>query len=140
MAFLTTALFRQLVEHRPGDLRRVGQVLTGGEAMSPALARAAAWELGIRGATATHPIPSHPASWLPLVRRFIELNGTCRASSAANASRVKQWLRLANQGGRLPWFDALKASPTLEALLDKLGRLAAERDPCTHIRAEALSA
>ena len=111
-----------------------------GALADPALARAAAWELGITGASPTLPVPPHPASWLPLVRRFVELNGTSCATSVANASRVKQWLRLANQGGRLPWFDALKTAPTLEVLLDQLGRLAGTDAPRTPARTVVLYA
>ncbi|HYH81624.1 MAG TPA: amino acid adenylation domain-containing protein [Longimicrobium sp.] len=40
-AFLTTGLFRQMVEHSAGDLRRVRELFTGGEALPPAVARAA---------------------------------------------------------------------------------------------------
>ncbi|MDQ3898505.1 MAG: amino acid adenylation domain-containing protein [Actinomycetota bacterium] len=43
LLFLTTSLFRQMVERRPDDLRGVAQVVTGGEAMFPPLAKAA-WE------------------------------------------------------------------------------------------------
>src|SRR5262249_13969230 len=39
--FLTTSLFRQMVEHRAADLRAVKQVVAGGEAISPALAKSA---------------------------------------------------------------------------------------------------
>jgi amino acid adenylation domain-containing protein len=39
--FITTALFREIVENGPQHLRTVGQILTGGEAMSPAIAKSA---------------------------------------------------------------------------------------------------
>jgi len=38
---------------------------------------------------------------------------------------LKQWLRLASHGGRLPWFDDLKPLHTTRELLRRLAELAA---------------
>ena len=100
-------------------------MLGRGALASPALARAAARELGIAGAAAAGPFRRTPAEWLPLVRRFVELSGAMVASTAYTARRVKQWLRMANHDGRMPWFETLKKRQSLQDLLDHLGALAA---------------
>ena len=41
-------------------------------------------------------------------------------------SRVKQWLRMANHGGNLAWFDALKSCQDLGELLHNLSERAME--------------
>lgn len=100
-------------------------MLGRGALASPTLARAAARELGIRGASPTRLFGRTPAEWLPLVRRFIEIHGAQAASPTYTSARVKQWLRLANHDGRMPWFDALKRLQSPHDLLDHLGALAA---------------
>ena len=100
-------------------------MLGRGALASPTLARAAARELGIRGATPTGLFWRTPAEWLPLVSRFIEINGAMAASSAYTAKRVKQWLRLANHDGSRPWFEAMKRQESPQDLLDHLSALAA---------------
>ena len=59
------------------------------------------------------------------MRRFIEINSAMAASFAYITTRVKQWLRMANHDGRMPWFDALKRQENPQDLLEHLGALAA---------------
>jgi tRNA-dihydrouridine synthase C len=100
-------------------------MLGRGALADPALARAAARELGVPGAGAGEPPVATPAGWLSLLRRFVGLNAALGLPSGAIACRVKQWLRLANHAGRLPWFDALKQRESLAELLAQLEVLAA---------------
>ena len=67
--------------------------------------------------------------WPALARRYAELSGRAGASDLRTAGRLKQWLRLANHDGRLPWFDALKALHTTHDLLRRLAELAAAGAP-----------
>src|SRR5204862_2521849 len=76
-------------------------MLGRGALASPTLARAAAWELGIRGAALTEMFWRTPAEWLPLVRRFIEINRAMLTSPTCTTARIKQWLRIANHDGRM---------------------------------------
>ena len=85
-------------------------MLGRGALASPGLARAAAHELGIAGMAETAPFGKTPAEWLPLLRRFAELSQPTAKASAYTARRIKQWLRMANHDGRMPWFDALQAA------------------------------
>lgn len=100
-------------------------MLGRGALASPTLVRAAAWELGIRGAAPTKVFRRTPAEWLPLVRRFIEISLAMVASPSYTAARIKQWFRIANYDGRMPWFDALKTRKSPQELLKHLETLAA---------------
>jgi len=104
-------------------------MLGRGALACPTLARAAAWELGIHGAVPTRLFGRTPTEWQPLVTRFIEINGAMASSSTNTAMRVKQWLRIANHDGTMPWFDALKRCESPQGLLDQLGALAEARVP-----------
>lgn len=99
-------------------------MLGRGALASPTLARAAACELGIRGSAPLGQFGKTPAEWLPLVRRFVELSAIA-ASLAYTTARIKQWLRMANHDGRMPWIDSLNRQQSLHDLLDQLGTLAA---------------
>jgi hypothetical protein len=46
------------------------------------------------------------------------------APPAYTATRIKQWLRMANHDGRVSWFEVLKQCQSLQDLLDRLGTLA----------------
>jgi hypothetical protein len=111
-------------------------MLGRGALADPALARAAARELGIT--RATPPAPDALAGWLPLVRDFADHCARAGFTPAATAARVKQWLHLANHDGKLPWFDLLKRRQGLDEVLDHLSRLAAagEAGPCRHRSAD----
>ena len=98
-------------------------MLGRGALATPTLARAAAYELGIPGATPTEAFRKTPAEWLPLVRRFVELCAAT-ASPAYTATRVKQWLRMGNHDGGMPWFDELKKRQSPQELLEYLSDLA----------------
>ncbi len=97
-------------------------MLGRGALASPWLARAAAHELGIVGAAAVGTFGKTPGEWLPLVRRFVALTGTLAANYTT--TRVKQWLRMANHDGAMPWFESLKSRKSPQELLDCLGELA----------------
>jgi tRNA-dihydrouridine synthase C len=101
-------------------------MLGRGALANPLLARAAARELGIVHGPAPRIFDRSPAAWLPLVRRFIELHEVQPSSNYA-ATRVKQWLRLANHDGGMPWFDGLKKQRSPHDLLKYLADLARER-------------
>src|SRR5262249_49024202 len=83
-------------------------MLGRGAVASPTLAVAAARELGIRSpgfyGHTRGKFGRTPAEWLPLVQRFIEISTTTGSSPVRIVSRVKQWLRIANHDGRMPWF------------------------------------
>jgi hypothetical protein len=100
-------------------------MLGRGALASPLLAREAARELGIPGAARTGSFGRTPAEWLPLVQRFVVIAGAMGESALYAASRIKQWLRLANHDGCMSWFEALKRRQGLHELLDHLGALAA---------------
>jgi tRNA-dihydrouridine synthase C len=102
-------------------------MLGRGALASPMLARAAARELGIRGATPTEPFERTPGEWLPLVRRFIEISSATVAAPAYIIARVKQWFRMANHDGGMPWADSLMRSESLQELLQHLGALVTSR-------------
>jgi tRNA-dihydrouridine synthase C len=99
-------------------------MLGRGALADPWLARAAADVLGVACAPAV-PFAWTAAGWLPLVRRYVELSARLGASDQRTAARAKQWLRMADHDGRLPWFDALKRAPGTRELLDRLADLAA---------------
>jgi tRNA-dihydrouridine synthase C len=114
------------------DLRRCRDVtgcrhfmLGRGALAHPGLAAEAARELGIAGAARVGAFGGTPADWLPLVRRFIEIAAALGKPPGYAANRVKQWLRMANHDGRLPWFDSLKSRQGLSDLLAQLETLAA---------------
>jgi tRNA-dihydrouridine synthase C len=94
----------------------------------PTLALAAARELGICRPAAKDRFGRTPAEWLPLVKRFIEISGSLAASPRCTVARVKQWLRIANHDGQMPWFEAIKRRDTPEDVVDHLGELAAASD------------
>jgi tRNA-dihydrouridine synthase C len=113
------------------DLRRCRDVtgcehfmLGRGALADPTLARAAARELHVPGAAAAEPVTT-PAGWLSLLRRFAGLYAAQGMPPGPIVCRVKQWLRMANHAGRLPWFDSLKHRESLAELLAHLEALAA---------------
>jgi tRNA-dihydrouridine synthase C len=100
-------------------------MLGRGALADPSLASRAARELGIPGADLLPTFGQSRAECLPLIPRFVEL---CRAAGLPPAyivARVKQWLRMANHDGSLPWFNTLKGCQNLDELLHDLGRQAA---------------
>ncbi len=110
------------------DLRRCREatgcehfMLGRGALASPWLARAAARELDIPGAAQTELFGSTPAEWLPLVRRFVEISSAMNESPAYTVCRLKQWLRMANHGAAMPWFDSLKRLRSPQEMLNYLG-------------------
>jgi tRNA-dihydrouridine synthase C len=100
-------------------------MLGRGALASPTLARAAARALGIGGVAWTEPFRRTPAEWLPLVRRFVEISRERAGTHAFIATRVKQWLRMANHDGRMPWVSELMRREGLRDLVDHLGTLVA---------------
>jgi tRNA-dihydrouridine synthase C len=100
-------------------------MLGRGALMVPTLGRAAARELGIVGADPVQPFGSTPAEWLPLVRRFVAISEASGMHQGYTSRRIKQWLRMANHDGRMPWFDALKRLDGLPAVLAYVDTLAA---------------
>ena len=105
-------------------------MLGRGALASPWLARAAAHELGIPGVAPAGRFGRTPAEWLPLVRRFVEINEAMLSSPAYTTTRVKQWLRMANHDGRMTWFEELKKLQNPQDLLDYLRALAASEEAC----------
>ena len=121
-----------------GDIRTAGDLLrcrdeTGcehfmlgrGALVSPSLAGEAAHELGIPRAAPTRPFRRTPAEWLPVVRRFAEIAAAMGASDSYSATRIKQWLRMANHDGHMSWFETLKRQQNLHDLFAYLRTLAA---------------
>jgi tRNA-dihydrouridine synthase C len=100
-------------------------MLGRGAMASPALVHAAARALGIPGASGAGRFGGTPAEWLPLFRRFAELCGPSEASSTYVLKRIKQWLRMANHHGGVPWFESLKRCESVQDLFDRMGVLAA---------------
>ncbi len=99
-------------------------MLGRGALSSPGLANAAARELAIPGAIPSRIFQRTCADWLPLVRRYIELSRAMGGSDNCATVRVKQWLRMANHDGGLPWFDALKSRRGADELLGFMSALA----------------
>jgi tRNA-dihydrouridine synthase C len=99
----------------------------------PGLAIAAARELAIPGTLPHRTCPSTCAEWLPLVRRYIELNFAMGGSEQCATARVKQWLRMANHDGGLSWFDAVKTRRGADELLGTMRKLAEATFPVTPI-------
>jgi hypothetical protein len=57
--------------------------------------------------------------------RFEEqLSALMGVSDQRTLARAKQWLRMANEDNRMPWFDALKRCQGTHDLLDRLTDLA----------------
>lgn len=102
-------------------------MLGRGALADPTLARSAAQELGIPDANCHGPFRKAPAEWLPLISRFADISAAAGLAPRYVVARVKQWLRLANHDGKLPWFDAIKTQNGLGELLDHLRLLAADR-------------
>lgn len=109
------------------DLRRCREdtgcehfMLGRGALANPLLARAAAVELRIADGQYPASEPRISADWLALVRGFVELSTAAGRTSAGTASRIKQWLGLANQDGKQPWIDALRRQPGLNEMLRSL--------------------
>jgi len=94
----------------------------------PTLARQAARELGIAGVPTCAPFGKTPTEWLPLLRRFIAIHDGLMVPPSYIATRVKQWLRIANHDGGMPWFAQVKRQHTPEGLLTALEELSAWRD------------
>lgn len=103
-------------------------MLGRGALATPTLARAAAWELGVPGARPPAPFGKSPADWLPLLRRFADVYAAQVGAANYTATRIKQWLRIANHHGALPWFEAVKRQDGAEGLLKQLEELAAAGD------------
>jgi len=102
-------------------------MLGRGTLAAPGLAQEAARELGIPSVAQPTPFSRTPGEWLPLICRFVELAGMFGKPLVYAASRIKQWLRMANHDGRMPWFDALKNKRHLDELLDSLEVLAGQQ-------------
>ena len=100
-------------------------MLGRGALASPVLARVAARAIGVPCEDGVCQFGRTPAEWLPLVRRFVELSQPMANSTTYIACRVKQWLRIANYDGQMPWFDTLKRCADLKDLMGNLRRLAA---------------
>jgi tRNA-dihydrouridine synthase C len=100
-------------------------MLGRGALACPDLALAAARELGIRGSFPNYRFERTPVEWLPLVRRFVEISTSMRSTPIRTVARVKQWLRIANHDGRMPWFDAIKRCEHPDELIDHLSDLIA---------------
>jgi tRNA-dihydrouridine synthase C len=96
-------------------------MLGRGALADPTLGRKAARELGIPGVGMPQSFIGTPAEWLTLFFRYRELCGMSGVSPAYVLCRVKQWLRMANHNGKLPWFDTLKGCQELGELLNYLG-------------------
>jgi tRNA-dihydrouridine synthase C len=112
-------------------------MLGRGALASPWLASEAARELGIPGASPPPSLRGTPAEWLSLVGRFTDIARGMGASPTYTATRIKQWLRMANHEGQLPWFEGLKTLRGLQDLLDYLRDLGTCRQlPNTHSEEE----
>jgi tRNA-dihydrouridine synthase C len=98
-------------------------MLGRGALASPTLALAASRELGILTSGPNAKFQSSPTEWLPLLQRFIEISTTMGSSSVRTVSRLKQWLRIANHDGRMPWFDAIKRCENPQELVNHLSQL-----------------
>ena len=99
-------------------------MLGRGALANPALARAAARELGVASAMDPEPTLEAPADWLPLVRGFVEHSTAAGRTPTATAARVKQWLGLANHDGKLPWLNAIRRQQGLDEILGQLSERA----------------
>ena len=104
-------------------------MLGRGALADPTLGRKAACELGIPGSGLPQPFARTPAEWLSLISRYVELCGASGLPPAYLLARVKQWLRMANDDGKLAWFDALKGCQGLGELLRGLRGRAADFPP-----------
>jgi tRNA-dihydrouridine synthase C len=96
-------------------------MLGRGALADPTLGRKAARELGLPSARMPQSFTGTPADWLSLIFRYCELCTTLGVPAGYILCRVKQWLRMANHNGKLPWFDSLKRCQGLEELLSYLG-------------------
>jgi hypothetical protein len=99
-------------------------MLGRGALADPWLARAAAAELGLACAPPVR-VAWTPTEWLPLVRRHVELSVRMGVSDLRTVARAKQWLRMANDDERMPWFEALKQCQGTQDFLAGLADLAA---------------
>jgi tRNA-dihydrouridine synthase C len=95
-------------------------MLGRGALANPALARAAALELGVASRVDPESRLELPADWLPLVRGFVELSLAAGRTPAGTAARVKQWLSMVNHNSRLPWIDAIRRQQSLTEMLNQL--------------------
>lgn len=111
-------------------------MLGRGALAAPTLARAAAKELGIPTAASTKPFGRTPAEWLPVLRRFVELSAAI-GSLAYTTTRMKQWLRIANHDGRMPWGEGVNRQTNPQEILDHLSGLAAARQSLVHCEPSA---
>ena len=73
---------------------------------------------GVAGATPVASFTATPAEWLPLIRRFVAINRAMDGPDAFIAARIKQWLVLAHQDGRMPWILPLKRARDLAGSAD----------------------
>ena len=102
-------------------------MLGRGALANPALARAAAVELGVASTMDPESTLELPTDWLPLVRGFVELSLAAGRTPAGTAARVKQWLGLANHDGKLPWLDSIRRQQSLPEILSQLSERAGSR-------------
>jgi len=98
-------------------------MLGRGALANPALARAAAHELGMSAGGADPSLGA--AAWQTLILRLVTISTARGFPPRCIVGRIKQWLRLAHGAGTLPWFDAIKAETELGPLLRRLRALAA---------------
>ena len=104
-------------------------MLGRGALADPTLGRKAACELGIPGSGLLHSFGRTPVECLPLISRYVELCSASGRPPAYILARVKQWLRMTHQDGKLTWFDTLKGYQNLGELLHHLGRQAGDFPP-----------
>ncbi len=105
-------------------------MLGRGALADPTLASAAARELGISVAKSRASLLAEDrpgAFFLSLILRFVEIGVPMGMGHGYLAARIKQWLRLINHHGQLPWFDAVKGHVDLGELLDHIRVLVAAR-------------
>jgi tRNA-dihydrouridine synthase C len=103
-------------------------MLGRGALADPMLGLKAARELGVPGVDLLLPVYSRAsgrdertlAEWLQLISRYAELCNSSRLPSAYVLCRVKQWLRMNNHDGKLPWFNEIRECQDMAAVLTAL--------------------
>ncbi len=95
-------------------------MLGRGVLADPTLASQAARELGIRGGGTLQSFDQTPMQWRGLIARYAELCTQAEMSAGYILGRIKQWLRMNNHEGMLPWFETLKGSQNLTHLMKSM--------------------
>jgi tRNA-dihydrouridine synthase C len=104
-------------------------MLGRGALADPTLGRQVALELGIPGSGLPPAFGWTPAECRSLISRYVDLCGRSGLPPVYVLARVKQWFRMANHGGKVAWFDAVKECQDLGELLRYLGKPAADFPP-----------